>query len=105
MNDFWDIVFTQQPGQEGVRGLDLSVARKKDALHQAVLVHCPPSPVSDAIHRRAGINQMPAGTPAGFPLTQFFSEQRPEVHAPFAQCFVADLLGRAGEAIPARHGH
>ena len=43
VNDFWDIVFTQEPDQEGFRGLGISVALKEDIEHETVLVHCSPT--------------------------------------------------------------
>ncbi|GGO39270.1 hypothetical protein GCM10008949_47090 [Deinococcus humi] len=64
---FWDIVFAEQPSQEGSRRLGITRALEEAIEHEAVLVHGSPSPVSDAIHRCADLVQKPAGTPA-FPL-------------------------------------
>ena len=74
VNDFWDIVFTQQPGQEGLRGLSIAVVLEENFEHEAVLVHRSPEPVSDAIDARTHLVQMPPGTPSGFPVAQAFCE-------------------------------
>ena len=80
VNDFWDIVFTQKPDQEGFCGLGIAEALQQNFEHETVLVHCPPAvkraqavkrgqprcsdqeePVSDAINARTDLVQMPAG--------------------------------------------
>ena len=38
----WDIVFTQQPGQESLRSLSIAVTLEEDVEHETVLVHCSP---------------------------------------------------------------
>ena len=43
VNDLWNIVFTQKPGQEGLRGLGVAVALQQNFEHKAVLVHCSPA--------------------------------------------------------------
>ena len=43
VNDLWEIVFTQQPGQERLRGLGVAVALQQNFEHEAVLVHRPPA--------------------------------------------------------------
>ena len=91
MNDLWDIVFTQKPGQEGFRGLGVAVALQQNFEHEAVLVQCPPKPVSNAIHGRTHLVEMPSGTPSGFPMAQFFDEERSELDTPFAEGLMADL--------------
>jgi len=55
MNDLWDIVFTQEASQERLRGLGVAMPLEKDALQEAVLVHGPPQPVSNAIDARADL--------------------------------------------------
>ena len=40
VNDLWDIVFTKEPGQEGLRGLSIPVMLKRDVEYEAVLVDC-----------------------------------------------------------------
>ena len=42
VNDLWNIVFTQQPGQEGLRSLSIAVTLEEDVEHETVLVHCSP---------------------------------------------------------------
>ena len=61
MNDLWDIVFTEKPGQEGLRGVRIALPLKQDVEHETVLVHGPPKPVSDAIHGGADLVQMGSG--------------------------------------------
>ena len=67
---FWDIVFTEQPSQEGSRRLGITMPLKEEIEHEAVLVHGPPQPMSDAIHRCADLVQKPAGTPASPPADE-----------------------------------
>ena len=64
---------------------------KENALHEAVLVHGPPKPVSNAVNGRTHLVQMPPGTPSGLPVTQVFGEEGSKFDTPFAQGFVADL--------------
>jgi hypothetical protein len=42
MDDLWDIVFSQQPGQEGLRSFSIPVSLKESVEYEAVLVHSPP---------------------------------------------------------------
>ena len=42
VNDLWEIVFTQQPGQESLRSLSIAVTLEEDVEHETVLVHCSP---------------------------------------------------------------
>ncbi|CAM3196209.1 hypothetical protein DESA109040_02130 [Deinococcus saxicola] len=91
VDDLWDVVSTHKPRQEGLRGFGISMPLKENVEHEAVLVHRPPQPMPDAIHRRADLVQVPAETPAGFPLAQSFCEQGTEFHAPFAEGLMADL--------------
>ena len=51
-NPVWDIIFTQEPGQEGLCGVGIPVPLKQDVEYEAVLVHRSPQPVSDAIDAR-----------------------------------------------------
>ena len=41
-NPVWEIIFTQEPGQEGLCGVGIPVPLKQGVEHQAVLVHRPP---------------------------------------------------------------
>ena len=58
--------------------------------HEAVLVHSPPKPVSNAVNSRTHLVQMPPGTPSGFPVIQILRKEGSEFDAPFAQGFVTD---------------
>jgi hypothetical protein len=89
-NRVWDIVFTQQPGEKRFRSVRIAVPLKQDIEYEAVLVHRSPKPVLNTIDSGADFIKKPAGTPAGFPLAQIFSEERSELHAPFAEGFMAD---------------
>ena len=40
MDDLWDIVFSQQPGQEGLRRFGVPMPLKEGVEHEAVLMHC-----------------------------------------------------------------
>ena len=42
VDDLWEIVFTQQPGQESLRSLSIAVTLEEDVEHETVLVHCSP---------------------------------------------------------------
>jgi len=64
---------------------------KEDIEHEPVLVHSPSKPVSNTIHSRTHLVEMPPGTPSGFPVAEIFSEERCEFDRPFAQGFVPDL--------------
>ena len=55
MNDLWEIIFSQQPGQEGLRGFSVSVSLEENIEHEPVLVHCSPEPVADAIDARTDL--------------------------------------------------
>jgi len=91
MDDLWDIIFTQQPGQEGLRRFSIPMPLKEDTLHEPTLVHGLPEPVSNAIDAGPHLVERPPGTPAGFPVAQIFREEVSEVHAPLAEGLVADL--------------
>jgi len=91
INDLWDVIFTQQVGQEGLRSLRVSVLLKENIEHEPMLVNRPPQPMPDAVHACAGLVQKPAGTPTGFTVTQFFREQWSEFKTPFAEGFMTDL--------------
>ena len=64
---------------------------KQDVEHEAVLVHRPPQPVSDAIDARTHLVQMPPGTPSGFPVAKLFGKEGRELDAPFAEGLVTHL--------------
>jgi hypothetical protein len=90
IDDLWDIVFSQQPGQEGLRSFSIPVSLKENVEYEVVLVHSPPKPVSDVVNARTHLVEMPPGTPTGFPVAQVFSEEGSELDAPLAQGFVTD---------------
>ena len=75
MDDLWNIVFSQQPRQECRRGSSVPMPLKQNVEHEAVLVHGSPQPVSNAVHARTHLVEMPPGTPSGFPVAQVFSEE------------------------------
>ena len=91
VNDLWEVMLTQEPSQEGLRGFSVSVSLEENIEHEPVLVHCSPEPVADAIDARTDLVHMPPGTPAGFLVTQVFRKQRPELDTPFAQGLMAHL--------------
>ena len=69
MNDLWDIVFSQQPGEEGLCSFGIPMSLKENDEHGFVLVHSPPKPVGNPIYARTHLVQMPPRTPSGFPVT------------------------------------
>lgn len=95
MNDLWNSVVTQEASQEGCCGLGITVPLEHAVDHGAVLIYRSPEP---------GANTISVGTDL-IPVAQFFSEEGSELDAPLAEGLVADLLSRAGGAIPARRGH
>ena len=90
VNDLWDTVFTYDPGQEGLRRLGVAVPLKEDIEYEPVLVYGPPKPVSNAIHARTHLVDMPPGAPTGLPVAQIFRVEGSEFYAPLAQSFVTD---------------
>jgi len=59
MNDLWNVIFTQQSGQEGLRGRSVAVPLKEKIEHEPMLVDRPPQPMPDAIHARADLVEGP----------------------------------------------
>ena len=49
VDNLWDIEFNQQLVQKGLRRLGIPMPLE-NTLHEIVLVHSPPQPVSDAVH-------------------------------------------------------
>jgi hypothetical protein len=66
MDDLWDIVFSQQPGQEGLRRFGVPMPLKENVEHEAVLVNRSPKPVSNAIHAHTP-RRYATGNPDGAP--------------------------------------
>ena len=104
VNDLWDIVFTQDPAQERLRGFGIAVTLEQDVEHEAVLdillssgqaprgaVLAKTKPVSNAIDGCTHLVEMPPRTPSGFAVAQFLCEAGSEFYAPFAQRLMADL--------------
>ena len=42
VNDFWNVKFTQEPGEEQFGGLSIAMPLEQYVEHEAVLVHRPP---------------------------------------------------------------
>jgi len=63
---------------------------KEDIEYEPVLVCGPPKLVSNAIHARTHLVEMPPGAPSGLPVAQVFREEGSEFYAPLAQGFVTD---------------
>ena len=91
MDDLWDVILTQEASHERFRRLRVTVPLKEDVKHESVLVHRSPEPVSDAVHARTHLVEMPPGTPPGFPVAQFLCEEGSEFQAPLAESLVAHL--------------
>jgi hypothetical protein len=49
MDDLWDIVFSQQPGQEVFRCFGVPMPLEKNVEHEPVFVYGPPQPMSNAV--------------------------------------------------------
>ncbi len=52
MDDLWDIVFSQESGQERLRRFGVPMPLEENVEHEPLLVHSPPKPVSNAIDAR-----------------------------------------------------
>ena len=74
----WNVRFAEQADQEDFCSLRSSVTLKENIEHEAVLVHCPPEPVSNAVYRGADLIDQPPG----FPVTSSFSKEGAELNAP-----------------------
>jgi len=97
MDDLWDIVFTQQPVQEGLRRFGVPMPLEENVEHETVLVHGPSKPMANTVHARTHLVEMSSGTPTGFPMAQFFDEERSELYAPFAEGLVEEWRPHAVE--------
>jgi hypothetical protein len=91
MDDLWDIVFSQQPGQDVFRCFAVPMTLEKNVEHEPVFVHGPPKPMSNAIDACTHLVQMPPGTPTGFPVAQVFGEEGAKLDAPLAERLMAHL--------------
>jgi hypothetical protein len=91
IDDLWDIIFSQQPGQEGLRCFGVPMLLKENVEHEPVLVHRPSKPVSNAVHARTHLVERPPGTPTGFPVAQVFSKEGSEFDTPLTEGLMTDL--------------
>ena len=91
MNDFWDVVFAQQASKECFGCLSITVFLQEDVKHSALFVHRPPEPVFNSTNDNVHLIQMPPGTPTGFPVTSFLSQEWGEFDVPLAKGFVDDV--------------
>ena len=64
----WDVVFTELPGQEGFSCVSFTLPLKKNAEHEVALVHSPPQPMSNPVHRDTHFVQTPPGAPPWLPV-------------------------------------
>jgi len=91
MDNFWDIIFIQQPGQGGLGRFGVRMPLEENALHDTVLFHGPPKPMSNAVYAHPHLVEMPSG----FPVAQVFSEKGSELDPPFTEGAMTHLLSRA----------
>ena len=91
MNGLWDVVFAQQASKECFGCLSITVFLQEDVKHSALFVHRPPEPVFNSTNDNVHLIQMPPGTPSGFPVTSFLSQEWGEFDVPLAKGFVADV--------------
>jgi len=59
--------------------------------HGAVLVNRPPKPVSNAVHARIHLIEMPPRVPTGLSVAQVFGEEGSELDAPLAKGLMTHL--------------
>ncbi|GGO36246.1 hypothetical protein GCM10008949_39860 [Deinococcus humi] len=90
MDDLWNIVFSQDQRQQGLRRVSVRVPLE-DIEHEPVLVHGPPQPVVGSANLDAPLVGRPLGTPPLCPVTQAFDEKGAELDAPLAEGLVAGL--------------
>ncbi|GGR36709.1 hypothetical protein GCM10008957_52960 [Deinococcus ruber] len=64
---------------------------QKKIQHGTGIINGPPSPAFLTPDVNADLVQEPPGTPTGFPVSQFFSQERRELDVPLAERLVADL--------------
>jgi len=91
MNHVWHVVAHQKLFEEGVCRLGISPILQEKIQDRARVVDGPPQPEFFALDLDAHFIQEPPGTPTGFPVPQFFGEERSELDVPLAQGLVADL--------------
>ena len=91
MDDFSDIVVSQQLGQESLRRSSVPMLLEENVEHETVLVHGPPKPMSDLINARTHLVDRPPGTPVGVPGGVGLQRRGAELDAPLAEGLVADF--------------
>ena len=64
---------------------------QEDVKHSALFVHRPPEPVFNSTNDNVHLIQMPPGTPTGFPVASFLSQEWGEFDVPLAKGFVTDV--------------
>ena len=59
VNDFWDVILTQEASQESLCSFHVTVPLKQDIEYKPVLVDRSPKPMADAIDARTHLVQVP----------------------------------------------
>jgi len=104
MNDVWYIVIDQEPFQKGLRRLSISPSLEEKVQHCAGIIDGSPAakrphgrcsgqkqPELFALDLDADLIQEPPGTPTGFPVPQFFGQERCKFDIPLPKCLMTDL--------------
>ena len=90
VDDLRNLVLTEQSREEGSCGRRIPVGLEQDVEDGTVLVDGPPEPVRLSPNLDVHLVQKPPGTPPGFPVAQFLSQERGELDVPLPQRFVTD---------------
>ena len=91
VDDVWNVIVQQKPSEKGLCCLGISPILQKEVKDRARFIDSPPQPTIFAPDLDADLVQEPPGTPAGFPVPQFLSEQRCKLDVPLAQRLVAGV--------------
>ena len=91
MNGLWDVVIAQQAAEKCFGRLSITMFLKEDVEHASMFINRPPQPVFDPANDNMHFIQMPSGTPSGFPMAQFLSQERSEFDVPLTKGFVTDM--------------
>ena len=70
----WHVVIYQQPSEKGLRCVGIPPVLQEQIQDRARVIDGPPQPEFFASNFDADLVQKPPGTPAGFPVSQFFGE-------------------------------
>lgn len=89
MDGDWDVMFAQQPAEEGLGRLSVTVSLKENVQDYAVSIDRPPQPMSNAAHVHVHFVEMPPGTPSGFPVAEALGKLITELDAPRADGFTS----------------